>query len=78
MAKLLINKGANINAKDSKSRTPLMIAAEKGYIEIVKPLINRGADVNVRRHDGETALGIALQKGNFNTARLLRFAGGIE
>jgi len=45
---LLIDKGADVNAKDITGETALMVAAERGHTEIVKLLIGRGADVNAR------------------------------
>jgi len=38
MIKLLIEKGCDINLKNAVGRTPLHIAVERGYIEIVKLL----------------------------------------
>ena len=46
--KLLIEKGADVDAKDWKGRTALMGAALKGHTETVKLLIEKGADVNAR------------------------------
>ena len=53
--KLLIENGADINAKDEDGYTVLMHASFNGYLEIVKYLIEKGANVNEDK-DGVTAL----------------------
>jgi len=55
-ARLLLERGAAVNAMDEAGRTALMIAAANGQTETVKLLIEAGADVNAKDHDGGTAL----------------------
>jgi ankyrin repeat protein len=43
---MLVQKGANIHAKDPNGYSLLHLAAEKGEIEVVKDLLARGADIN--------------------------------
>jgi ankyrin repeat protein len=43
----MISDGADINATDETSRTPLHYAVMGGRMDVVELLINRGADVNV-------------------------------
>lgn len=45
--------------------TPLHLAAEKGYVEIVQVLINYGANSRVQDASGKTPLEIALDKKKF-------------
>ena len=47
IAKILISRGADVNALSNDGRTPLMSAAIKN-VEAVKVLIKNGADVNAR------------------------------
>lgn len=55
-----IDDGVDINVKDSRGYTPLMILADFGDIEGVSLLIKRGADVKVESGvEGYTALMIA-------------------
>ena len=71
-AKLLIDNGANVNAKkDYFDLTPLMFAAANGYTEIVKLLIDNGANVNAKDKDDRTPLIWAAVGGNTETAKLL-------
>jgi ankyrin repeat protein len=45
----LLDSGANIDAEDpNDGRTALMIACEKGYVEIVDHLIEREANILTR------------------------------
>ncbi|MBC8472996.1 MAG: CocE/NonD family hydrolase [Planctomycetes bacterium] len=44
--KLLLSKGADVNAKDEKKNTPLRSAVESGSMEAVQLLVEAGADVN--------------------------------
>ncbi len=55
-AKLLIEKGADVNAKYESGGTALMIAAENGQTETVRLLIEKGADVKATDENGNTAL----------------------
>ena len=48
MAKLLIEHGADIHAKDKFGLTPLMQAAVKDNVDLLQELEQRGAKVNVR------------------------------
>lgn len=43
VVKLLLAKGADVNAKNKSGRAALMYASEKGYTEIVKILKAAGA-----------------------------------
>ena len=52
-------------------QTPLMAAAAKGYIEIMKLLISFGADVNFRNNNGETALIWAAHNGHSEAVNIL-------
>ena len=42
----LIEKGANVNTKDDFDRTPLIFAANLGYVDCVQTLLANGAEVN--------------------------------
>ena len=53
-AELLIQKGADVNAKGRDGGTPLHSAAFLGQIETAKLLIQNGANVNAKNHKGET------------------------
>jgi hypothetical protein len=46
VAKQLVDAGADINAQDSKGRTPLFKAVENGSLQMVKFLVEAKADVN--------------------------------
>lgn len=48
MVKLLLSKGANVNAAGASGTTPLMRAVKNENIDLVKTLIERGADVRAQ------------------------------
>lgn len=72
---LLINRGANVNAKGRDGTTPLVAAAELGFVDGVQILLARGANPNLANGSGETALIKAVQKRDSNSARALLAAG---
>jgi ankyrin repeat protein/serine/threonine protein kinase len=66
-----LEKGAYPNAKNDDGSTPLHIAAQEGYAEIVKILLERGADPNTENKDGWTPLHIAAKEGHVDVVRVL-------
>lgn len=66
IAKLLIAKGADVNARSKAGVTPLMVAAAHDNAVIAGVLIQSGADIGAKTAAGQTALDIA--KANRNAA----------
>ena len=58
-AKILIENGADINARDFNQATPLMYATVRNSHKVIKLLIDSGADINSKDNDGTTVLIIA-------------------
>jgi hypothetical protein len=54
--KLLLDRGADVNAMDSYGNTALILAARSGRSDLVRMLINSGADVNQKDNVGNTPL----------------------
>lgn len=54
-----IRNGANVDAKDDKCNTVLILAALEGKTQIVELLLRYGANINAKNIDGRTALGMA-------------------
>ena len=53
---------ADILAKDQKKKnTPLHVACEKGFIDVVKLLVEAGSDPKVTNRAGKSAQGSAQQ-----------------
>eukprot|EP00919_Chromeraceae_sp_WS-2016_P003590 GHVR01008694.1.p1 GENE.GHVR01008694.1~~GHVR01008694.1.p1 ORF type:complete len:123 (+),score=13.34 GHVR01008694.1:185-553(+) len=71
LVKLLIDIGANVNAKDNKGITPLIVASIEGHLDVIKLLIDKGADVNDRDNIGTTPLICASNKGHLAVVQLL-------
>jgi ankyrin repeat protein len=60
---LLLDRGANVNAKDKDGMTPLMFAALHQEPACAALLLARGADTGLRSNDGRTASDIARRQG---------------
>ncbi len=60
IAKFLIAKGADVNAKSRDGSTPLHSAAFLGHTEIAELLIQKGAEVNPKNYRGETPLDASM------------------
>lgn len=78
IVKRLIEEGTNVNetvsdgkGSASPQRTPLMVACDKGFTEIVSLLVDKGADVNVKDNYNRTALMFACQKGHIEIVSIL-------
>ena len=76
--RVLLVKGADINAKDKEGFTALMCAAMCGYTDIVQVLLAKGADVNGKNKNSDTALSLAAKEDHEEIVRSLKEAGANE
>ena len=56
VVEMLLTLGADVNERDEFQRTPLILAASRGYAKTVRVLLAHGADVNAQDEQGSTAL----------------------
>jgi len=71
VVRLLLERGANPNAKDKDGETPLHEAAKNGHVDVVKLLLEKGADLNARDYMGRTPLHYAAENGHVDVVKLL-------
>ncbi len=77
VVKFLLNRGADVNAKDKDGWTSLMGATVEGHLETAQLLLTAGADVNAQNDSGDTALNMAFGMGQFEIADVLLENGGL-
>jgi len=80
MLRLMVEKGADIDALDRSGSTTLMWAAfnEQGKTEIVSALLELGVDPNIKNKVGETALTWAIRRGPTAVVELLKKNGASD
>ncbi|MXO58512.1 ankyrin repeat domain-containing protein [Altererythrobacter salegens] len=71
----LLGLNANPNIADKQGVTPLMLAAQMGYVEGVQLLARKGARVDVANSTGETPLMSAVHRRDIALLRVLLRAG---
>lgn len=64
MVRKLIEKGADVRARDKEGISPLHIAVGRGFLQVSSILLNAGAYSNERMHDGTTPLHIVARSGS--------------
>jgi predicted component of type VI protein secretion system len=76
--RMLIEAGADVNARDGMGQTPLMFATRNSTPEVVTLLIEAGADVNARASSGRTPLSRANGRVFPEIIKILKAAGAQE
>jgi uncharacterized protein len=71
VARLLMEQGADVNARSTNGSTVLMMAAREGHESLAHTLLARGADVSLRNDAGDTAMSWSVSHGNLDLARTL-------
>jgi ankyrin repeat protein len=61
--RLLLEKGANVNAQDKDRWTPLHWPAVRRDVDVVRLLLEKGANVNAQEKDGWTPLHLEASGG---------------
>ena len=77
VVQVLINAGADIEAKDRMGRSPLHWACEGGRLAIVKMLVEAGAKMCATDDEGNTCFTIAEKNGHTETVRYLEKLRGV-
>jgi uncharacterized protein len=72
---ILLDAGADVDARQHGGWTPLMAAAEHGDVDIVRALLAVGAVPSLRSEDGRSSLDIAEAEGHTVVLSALRAAG---
>jgi len=78
IVELLLNVGADINAKDEYGWSTLMSAADNGHKDVIELLVKAGADVNAKTNGGWSALMLAVDNGRKDIVELLKRYGAKE
>jgi ankyrin repeat protein len=79
IAKLLIERGANVNAKAADGAVPLHEAARMGHVDVARLLLEHGADVNAKDNKGETPMDWVSTFGEWRKmTKLLQDRGGAK
>ena len=73
--RVLLEQGADGDAKTESGMTALMGAAINGHADAVQALLDHDADVNAKQNDGWTALMFAADKGHVEPTRVLLEGG---
>ena len=71
VARLLLEHGADVNARTNDGSTPLHVAAGSGSVEAIHVLLEHGADANARKNDDTTPLHEAARNGRAEAIRVL-------
>jgi len=70
--KLLLDQGADVNAKDKAGQTALYVAVQQNKnTDSIKLLLDKGADINTKDKVGRTALHIAVQYKSIDSVKCL-------
>ncbi|RDK37865.1 ankyrin, partial [Aspergillus phoenicis ATCC 13157] len=56
LVKLMLSRGADLEAKGANGETPLHIATSGGHIQVVQALLEAGADASAKDRYGDTLL----------------------
>jgi uncharacterized protein len=75
IARLLLERGAWVNARQHGGWTALHSAAQNGDVQLAQLLIAAGADVNARADNQQRAWDLALTKGHQHMAEVLEHYG---
>jgi len=71
VARVLLEHGADTEARDGDDRTPLLQASRDGHVELARVLLNHGADREARGKDDYNPLERAAQNGHVQLAQVL-------
>jgi hypothetical protein len=74
-ARVLIARGADVNARSTNGSSVLMMAAREGQDRLAQTLLELGADTRVRNDWGDDALVWAMRHGNVKIARMVTTPG---
>ena len=71
VVQVLIDAGADIEARNGLGRSPLLVASSEGKLSIIKMLVEAGANACATDNEGNTCLTIAEKNGHTETVRYL-------
>lgn len=71
IARLLIERGADIHSGDADNSQPIHCAAISGNVPIIEMLLRAGANINEQDNNGATALTFAAGRGRAEMVRFL-------
>jgi ankyrin repeat protein len=71
VAKLLLERGADVNIGDNRGWTALHIAAARNHVDIIQELLIVGADATAINEDARTPFACAALRGHLKAMGLL-------
>ena len=71
MVRVLVEAGANLEAKDPGGCTALIMVAQQGHVDCVEALLKGGASLETATNDGFTALIQAAWRGHVDCVEAL-------
>jgi len=71
-SRLLLARGANVNARSETDRTALLVASSyPATVELLRLLLDKGGELNARDRAGATALSLAVRSADVDVVRFL-------